>query len=80
VCRGGARKTSRRDRFQSAAGALGVLFARSYARADGIHRAMLARGYNGHLPVADAGRFRIADGVFAALTILVLTALRTLPY
>ena len=80
ACRGGARKTRRRERFQSAAGALGVLFARSYARADGIHRAMLARGYNGHLPVADAGRFRTSDGVFAVLTILLLAALRTLPY
>ncbi len=80
ACRSGTRRRRRSDRFQSAAGALGVLFARSYSRADGIHRAMLSRGYNGHLPVADPGQFRVEDGVFAGLTILALAALRTLPY
>jgi cobalt/nickel transport system permease protein len=34
-------------RFDAAAGALGVLFARSWARGERVHRAMLARGYNG---------------------------------
>ena len=32
----------------AAAGGLAVLFARSYARAERIHRAMLARGFQGH--------------------------------
>jgi cobalt/nickel transport system permease protein len=42
--------------FHAAAGALSVLFARSYARAGQIHHAMLSRGYNGSLPVYyDAG-------------------------
>ena len=35
-------------RFRAAAGALAVLFARSYARAGEIHRAMLARGFPGY--------------------------------
>jgi cobalt/nickel transport system permease protein len=35
--------------FTSAAGALGVLFARSWQRAESVHRAMLARGYSGNL-------------------------------
>ncbi len=32
-------------RFSAAAGALAVLFARSWQRAESVHRAMLARGY-----------------------------------
>jgi cobalt/nickel transport system permease protein len=80
ACRAGLRKTSRRNRFQAAAGALGVLFARSYHRADGIYRAMLARGYNGRLPVTDPGRFNIADAAFAVLAVVALAALRIAPY
>lgn len=34
-------------RFDAAAGALGVLFARSWQRGERVHRAMLARGYTG---------------------------------
>ncbi|MEO8099581.1 MAG: energy-coupling factor transporter transmembrane component T [Acidobacteriota bacterium] len=34
-------------RFDAAGGAVGALFARSWQRADGIHRAMLARGFQG---------------------------------
>ena len=34
-------------RFDSAAGALGVLFARSWRRSEMIHRAMIARGFRG---------------------------------
>ncbi len=37
-------------RFRQAAAAAGVLFARSYARAEAIHRAMLSRGFEGSLP------------------------------
>jgi len=79
ACRAGLRKTGPRTRFQAAAGALSVLFARSYFRADGIHRAMLARGYNGQLPVADPASFKIADAAFALLVVLTLAGLRVLP-
>lgn len=48
-------------RFRAAAGALAVLFARSYGRAAEIHRAMLARGFQGHFETATALRFRKAD-------------------
>jgi cobalt/nickel transport system permease protein len=34
-------------RFTAATGALGVLFARSWQRAEAVHRSMLARGYRG---------------------------------
>ena len=41
-------------RFRAAAGALAVLFARSYARAEEIHRAMLARSFPGYFrPLAE---------------------------
>lgn len=34
-------------RFDAAAGALGVLFARAWERAEAVHRSMLARGFQG---------------------------------
>jgi cobalt/nickel transport system permease protein len=52
--------------FRSAGGALAVLFARSYSRAQDIHRAMLARGFNGrYIPLAPS-RFTTTDALFAA--------------
>jgi cobalt/nickel transport system permease protein len=38
-----------RRSIAAVAGSIGVLFARSYDRADAVHRAMLARGYAGSL-------------------------------
>jgi energy-coupling factor transporter ATP-binding protein EcfA2/energy-coupling factor transporter transmembrane protein EcfT len=49
--------------FAAAAGAVAVLFARSYARADGIHRAMLARS---RLDAA-AGAEGVGPGVVIAI-------------
>ena len=80
ACRAGLGKTDRKARWQAAAGSLSVLFARSYFRADGIHRAMLARGYNGRLPVTEQSRFRMADAAFAMLAALTFAGLRILPY
>jgi len=51
-CRGElARRRSAgwRARFRAAAGALAVLFGRSYERAAAIHQAMLARGFDGRI-------------------------------
>jgi cobalt/nickel transport system permease protein len=58
-------------RFRQAAGALAVLFGRSFARAEGIHRAMVARGFTGRFPTLTKPHTTIADGVFllAAITI-----------
>jgi hypothetical protein len=53
--------------FRAAAGALAVLFARSYARAGDIHRAMLARGFSGRFHPLAALRFLPADARFTAL-------------
>ena len=57
----------RQERFRAAAGAVGALFARSYGRAEDIHRAMLARGFTGRFPAMQELRFGRADAVFAAL-------------
>ena len=54
-------------RFRAAAGALGVLFARSHARAEEIHRAMLARGFPGYFRPCIPLRFRGTDTMFLAL-------------
>jgi energy-coupling factor transporter transmembrane protein EcfT len=37
-------------RFDAAAGALAVLFARAWERAEAVHQSMLARGFQGRFP------------------------------
>lgn len=69
LCRQGAGTKHRRSRFRAAAGALSVLFARSYYRAEGIHRAMLARAFAGRFAPLKPLRFRASDAVFALATI-----------
>jgi len=76
ACRqGGGNARSRKSRFRAAAGALAVLFARSYHRAEGIHRAMISRAFGGHFTLLHHARFRAADVLFicsvAAFLILV---------
>jgi len=66
LCRQGLRR-SQQSRFQAAAGALGLLFARSWERADGIYRAMLARGFSGHFPVLAPARFGGCDIAFLCI-------------
>ncbi len=63
-CRGGGTHRNRQSMFRRAAGALSVLFARSYGRAEGIHRAMLSRGFTGEHHVLRQASFRWRDGVF----------------
>lgn len=53
--------------FQSATGALAVLFSRSYSRAEAIHRAMMARGFDGRFRPLGRQRFGSRDIQFAAL-------------
>ncbi|HZT33663.1 MAG TPA: energy-coupling factor transporter transmembrane component T [Bryobacteraceae bacterium] len=67
---------ARRARFRAAAGALAVLFARSYARAGGIHRAMLSRGFQGRFHLLAAPRFGWADAAFLLLAALLPAAAR----
>lgn len=63
-------------RFRAAAGALAVLFARSYGRAEEIHRAMTSRGFLGHFQPLFAQRFQKSDAAFAILASLAPVLLR----
>jgi len=51
--------------FRAAAGAVAALFSRSYGRAAGIHRAMLARGFRGRFPSLGGLSWTSADSLFA---------------
>jgi cobalt/nickel transport system permease protein len=64
ACREGSARRRRISGFRAATGALAVLFARSYERAEGIHRAMLARGFSGRFSLLPAPRFGAMDGAF----------------
>jgi cobalt/nickel transport system permease protein len=68
--RQGSARAFARLRFRAAAGALAVLFARSYRRAGEIHHAMLARGFGGAMRSLEAPRFQPADAAFLALASL----------
>jgi cobalt/nickel transport system permease protein len=65
-------------RFRAAAGALAVLFARSYGRAEEIHRAMLSRGFPGHFRPLSAPNFGRADSLFVSLLVTCLIIIRIL--
>ena len=65
-----------RSKFGAAAGALGVLFARSYAHADGIHQAMLARGFQERFRTLSRHAFRGADAVFLMAAVVLLAGAR----
>jgi len=62
--------------FHAAAGAVGVLFARSWLRADGVYRAMLARGFTGRFPALTVTPFHSRDAVFLGLSAAATVALR----
>jgi cobalt/nickel transport system permease protein len=66
----------RRSRFHAAAGALAVLFARSYYRAEGIDRAMLARGFFGKFPLLTPLRLKFTDGLFLVAMVAFLVLVR----
>jgi cobalt/nickel transport system permease protein len=71
-----ARGGGRRRRFSQASGAVATLFARSWARAEGIHGAMLARGFEGRMTLLAPARAGAADFLFLATGILAAVALR----
>lgn len=76
ACRGGWRG---RVGFRSAAGALAVLFARSYERAESVYRSMLARGFSGRYGSAGAGRFGAMDALFLVAVVLAAAVARLAP-
>jgi cobalt/nickel transport system permease protein len=75
-CRGSA---ARAMRFRAAAGAVAVLFARSLGRAEGIHQAMMARGFSGETQLLDTARIGAADVLFLIAGLAAALALRVFP-
>ena len=75
ACRRGS-GNRRESGFRPAAGAVSVLFARSFARAEGIHRAMLARGFSGRFRTARALCFGLPDAAFAVATSALIIGVR----
>ena len=65
-------------RFRAAAGALAVLFARSYARAEEIHRARLARGFPGYFRPLTELHLHAGDAIFLVIAVVTPVALRVL--
>jgi len=57
---------------------VGVLFARSWQRADGIYHAMLARGFRGRFVPAAPPPFRAADALFFSACLAGCLAVRIL--
>jgi cobalt/nickel transport system permease protein len=68
-CRAGGRS------WRAATGLVAVLFARSYDRAERIHRAMLARGFQGHFLLLDPPSAGAREAVFLVLLAAALAAL-----
>jgi len=62
--------------FRASAGALGVLFARSWERADGIYQAMLSRGFSGRFAASVHPHFHASDFAFLGSVIAVCVAIR----
>jgi cobalt/nickel transport system permease protein len=71
-----SRASRRRIDWRRAAGAVSVLFAKSYARADGIHHAMVARGFTGKTELLAPARLVAADGLFLAAGVAAIVGLR----
>jgi len=69
-----------RPRTGLGAGALGrlaaALFLRTYGRGERVHRAMLARGYDGTMPAATPLAFGRLDAAFVGAVIALLVPLR----
>lgn len=68
--------SSRARRFEAAAGAMSVLFARSWERAGGIYNAMLARGFSGRFIPSVRPHLHAADVGFLAGAVAACVAIR----
>ncbi len=66
-------------RFRAAAGAVAVLFARSFGRAEGIHQAMMARGFNGETQLLSTARIDAFDVLLLIAGLAAALALRVFP-
>jgi cobalt/nickel transport system permease protein len=64
------------QRLRAAAGAVATLFARSQARAESIHGAMLARGFSGRIRPLETARMASLDVLFLLAGLAAFLALR----
>src|SRR6185295_4560652 len=71
LCRG-------RGSFRLAAGLVGVLFARSWQRADGVYHSMLARGFRGRFVPSPLAPFHAIDALFLFACLAGCLAIRIL--
>jgi cobalt/nickel transport system permease protein len=62
--------------FRQAGAAAGVLFARSWARAQAVYGAMISRGFEGHIPTFARARFQLADAGFVTIATLLIVSPR----
>ncbi len=76
ACRQGGATVRGRNGFRAASGALAVLFARSHERAEGVHRAMRARGFSGRFSLLHSQRFGARDGAFLLVVSAFLVLVR----
>ena len=63
---------NRRNIIKTMGNMIGMLFIRSYERAERIYAAMLSRGYNGEIVVVNQLRFRLPDAYFTLSLCLLL--------
>jgi cobalt/nickel transport system permease protein len=76
ACRQGRSRQGRADQIRAAAGAVSVLYGRSYSRAFGIHQAMLSRGFQGRFAAGARLHFHASDAAFLAIFAIALSAVR----
>lgn len=65
-----------RPDWRHAAAMAGVLFGRASSRAEQVHRAMVARGFDGQLPSGAVTRFRLLDAAIALAVSACIVGLR----
>jgi cobalt/nickel transport system permease protein len=65
-----------REKFGAPAGVLSVLFARSYAHAEGVHQAMLARGFQGRFLTLSGRSFARGDAFFIVVALAIIVGAR----
>jgi cobalt/nickel transport system permease protein len=71
-----AGRGSIRGRWKSNAGLIGVLFTRTYDQAERTYQAMLVRGYDGTIHLAEPLRWRAGDTLFMTASLVYIFMMR----
>lgn len=69
-------KAALRLRIRTVGYMIGVLFLKTLERAEKVYAAMIARGFNGNIPLLTPLRFRFTDGIFTAASLLFVGIIR----